>query len=109
MSSYLSSIHGKAAEALYIGSLIQTRLGVVSSLFPIDLLLLASKNLLLVRIHQAEEIIAKRLSQGRNNVTELRVEPVTSITGRHNNSALNHSTTLNLFRNIFVTKNAFFF
>ena len=32
-------------------------------------------NLLLVRSQQAEIIIAKRLIQGRNNVTRVRVEP----------------------------------
>ena len=32
-------------------------------------------NLLLVRSHQAEIIIVKRLIQGRNNVTRVRVEP----------------------------------
>ena len=58
-------------EALYLGSTIQTCLGVVSSLIPIEKFLLTFKNLLLVRIHQAKEIIVKRLSQGRNKVTEL--------------------------------------
>ena len=79
IDSYLSFIHGKAAEALYIGSLIQTRLGVVSSLFPIDQLLLAFKNLLLIRIHQTEEIIKVSLPR-TNNATELEVVPATSIT-----------------------------
>ena len=32
-------------------------------------------NLLLVQSHQAEIIIVKRLIQGRNNVTRVRVEP----------------------------------
>ena len=52
------------------------------------------KNLLLFRDHQLEETLVKRLSQGRNNVTEWRVEPVIEVTGRHKNGALNHSTTL---------------
>ena len=34
-----------------------------------------SLNLLLVRSHQAEMIVIKRLIQGRNNVTRVRVEP----------------------------------
>ena len=36
-SPYLSSIHKKTAEALYIGSLIQSRLGGLSSIFPFSL------------------------------------------------------------------------
>ena len=35
-----------------------------------------SLNLLLVRSHQAEIIIAKRLIQGRKNVTRVRVNPL---------------------------------
>jgi len=63
----LSFCHGKATVALYFGR-IRTRLGVVHfgffRLF-FDFLLL---NLLLVRSHQAEKIILKRLIQGCNNV-----------------------------------------
>ena len=41
-----------------------------------------SLNLLLVRSHQAEIIIVKRLIQGRNNVTRVRVEPRSFDQGR---------------------------
>ena len=78
--------------------MIQTRLRDASFIIPIEMLLLTFKNLLVVRIHQAEEITAKRLSQGRNNVTELRNEPATLTTGRHKNGPLNHSTTLPALR-----------
>ena len=42
--------------------------------FPVDVLTSSHVNLLLVRSHQAEIIIVKRLIQGRDNVTRLRVE-----------------------------------
>ena len=51
-------------------------------------------NLLLVRIHQAEIIIVKRLIQGRYNVTTVRVEPKSRDQGRHKNNAFTHSATL---------------
>ena len=51
-------------------------------------------NLLLVRSHQAEIIIAKRLIQGRNNVTRVRVEPTSCDYGRRKNDALTNSASL---------------
>ena len=51
-------------------------------------------NLLLVRSHQAEIIIVKRLIQGRNSVTRVRVEPGSFNQGRRKNDAFTHSTTL---------------
>ena len=51
-------------------------------------------NLLLVQSHQAEIIIVKRLIQGRNNVTRVRVEPRPFDQGRHKNDAFTHSATL---------------
>ena len=60
--------------ALYFGR-IRTRLGVDHfPSFPVDVLTSSHVNLLLVRSHQAEIIIVKRLIQGRNNVTRVRVE-----------------------------------
>ena len=41
-------------------------------------------DLLLVRSHQGEIIIVKRLIQGRNNVTRVRVEPISCDQGRLN-------------------------
>ena len=59
--------------ALYFGR-IRTRLGVDHfPSFPVDVLTSSHVNLLLVRSHQAEIIIVKRLIQGRNNVTRVRV------------------------------------
>ena len=49
-------------------------------------------NLLLVRSHQAEIIIVKRLIQGRNSVTRVRVEP--NDQGRRKNDAFTYSATL---------------
>ena len=51
-------------------------------------------NLLLVRSHQAEIIIVKRLIQRRNNVTRVRVEPRSFDQGRRKNDAFTHSDTL---------------
>jgi len=66
----LSSCLKKATVALYFGR-IRTRLGVVHfrvfRLFLFDFLL---PNLLLVRSHQAEVIVVKRLIQRRNNVSD---------------------------------------
>ena len=56
-------------------------------------------NLLLVRSHQAEIIIVKRLIQGRNNVTRVRVEPRSFDQGRRKNDAFTHSATLPTFAN----------
>ena len=51
-------------------------------------------NLLLVRSYQAEIIIVKRLIQGRNNVTRVRVEPRSFDQSRRKNDAFTHSATL---------------
>ena len=51
-------------------------------------------NLLLVRSHQAEIIIVKRFTQGRNDVTRVRVEPRSFDRGRRKNDAFTHSATL---------------
>ena len=51
-------------------------------------------NLLLVRSHQAEIIIVKRLIQGRNNVTRVWVEPRPFDQGRRKNDAFTHLPTL---------------
>ena len=54
---------------------IRTRLGFDHfPSFTVDVLTSSHVNLLLVRSHQAEIIILKRLIQGRNNVTRVRVE-----------------------------------
>ena len=49
-------------------------------------------NLLLNQSHKAEIIMVKRLIQGRNNVTRVRVEPFDH--GRRKNDAFTHSATL---------------
>ena len=51
-------------------------------------------NLLLVRNHQAEIIIVKRLIQGHNNVTRVRVEHRSFDQGRRKNDALTNLATL---------------
>ena len=51
-------------------------------------------NLLVVRSHQVEIIIVKRLIQRRNNVTRVRVEPRSFDQGRRKNDAFIHSATL---------------
>ena len=51
-------------------------------------------NLLLVRSHQTEIIIVKRLIQGRNNVNRVRVEPRSFDQGRRKNDAFTFSATL---------------
>ena len=57
---------------------IRTRLGVDHfPSFPVGVLTSSLVNLMLVRSHQAEIIIVKRLIQGRNNVTMVRVELMT--------------------------------
>ena len=53
-----------------------------------------SLNLLLVQSHQAEIIIVKRLNQGRNNVTRLRVEPRSCDQSRRKNDVFTLSPTL---------------
>ena len=57
-------------------------------------------NLLLVRSHQAEIIIVKRLILGRNNVTRVRVEPRPFDQGRRKNDAFTHSATLPTLRHV---------
>ena len=51
-------------------------------------------NLLLVQSHQAEIIIVKRLIQGRNSMTRVRVEPRSFDQGRRKNDAFTYSATL---------------
>ena len=51
-------------------------------------------NLLLVRSHQAEITIVKRLIQGHNNVTRVQVEPRSFDQCRRKNDAVTHSATL---------------
>ena len=51
-------------------------------------------NLLLVRSHRAEIIIVKRLIQGRNNVSRVRVEPRLIDQSCHKNNAFTHLATL---------------
>ena len=51
-------------------------------------------NLLLVRSHQAEVIIAKRLIQRRNNVIKVEVESRSCDQGRRKNDAFTHSASL---------------
>ena len=60
--------------------------------FLVDIELLPSLNLLLVRSHQAELIIVKRLMQRRNNVTRLLVELRSRDKGRRKNAAFCPST-----------------
>ena len=73
----LSSYHEKATVH-YVFGRIRTRLGVDHfPSFPVDVLTSSHVNLQLVRSHQAEIIIVKRLIQGRNNVTRVRVELMT--------------------------------
>ena len=107
-SAYLSSCHRTASDAnllddpltfhyndyFVIGG-IRTCLGVSDN--PMFLWISSNScplNLLLVRSHQAEIIIVKRLIQGRNNVTRVRVEPRPFDQGRRKNDAFTHSATL---------------
>ena len=101
-SAYLSSCHRTASDAnllddphtfhhqdyFVIGG-IRTCLGVSDD--PMFLWISSNScplNLLLVRSHQAEIIIVKRLIQGRNSVTKVRVEPRSFDQGRRKNDAL---------------------
>ena len=106
--AYLSSCHQTASDAnllddphtfhyqdyFVIGG-IRTCLGVSDDLM---FLWISSNscplNLLLVRSHQAEIIIIKRLIQGRNSVTRVRVEPRSLDQGRRKNDAFTYSATL---------------
>ena len=106
--SYLSSCHRTASDAnllddphtfhyqdyFVIGG-IRTCLGVSDD--PMFLWISSNScplNLLLVRSHQAEIIIVKRLIQGRNSVTRVRVEPRSFDQGRRKNDAFTYSATL---------------
>ena len=107
-SAYLSSCHRTASDANLLDDLytfhyqdyfviggIRTSLGVSDD--PMFLWISLNScplNLLLVRSHQAEIIIVKRLIQGRNNVTRVRVEPRSFDQGRRKNDAFTHSATL---------------
>ena len=51
-------------------------------------------NLLLVRSHQAEITIVKRLIRGHNSMTRVRVEPRSFDQGRRKNDAFTYSATL---------------
>ena len=62
-------------------------------------------NLLLVRSHQAEIIIVKRLIQGRNNATRVRVEPRPFDQGRRKNDAFTHSATLPIYQRVVTSCN----
>ena len=111
-SAYLSSCHQTASDAylledphtfhyqdyLVIGG-IHTCLGVSDD--PMFLWISSNfcpLNLLLVRSHQAEIIIVKRLIQGRNNVTRVRVEPRLFNQGRRKNDGFTHLATLPTIR-----------
>ena len=114
-SAYLSSCHRTASDAkllddphtfhcqdyFVIGG-IRTCLAV--SVDPMFLWISSNScplNLLLVRSHQAEIIIVKRLIQGRNNVTSVRVEPRSFDQGRRKNDAFTHSATLPTYSSVF--------
>ena len=106
-SAYLSSCHRTASDAnlddphtfhyndyFVIGG-IRTCLGVSDdAMFLWIFSNSCPPNLLLARSHQAEIIIVKRLVQGRNNVTRVRVEPRPFDQGRRENDAFTHSATL---------------
>ena len=106
--AYLSSCHRTASDAnllddphtfhyqdyFVIGG-IRTCLGVSDD--PMFLWISSNScplNLLLVRSHRAEIIIVKRLIQGRNSVTRVRVEPRSFDQGRRKNDAFTYSATL---------------
>ena len=76
------------ALALSLGR-IRTRLGV-----GLRRLTSSQLHLLLVRSHQAEIIIVKRLIQGRNNVTRVEVEPKSCDHSSRKNDAFTLSATL---------------
>ena len=107
-SAYLSSCHRTASDAnllddphtfhyqdyFVIGG-IRTCLGVSDdAMFLWIFSNSCPLNLLLFRSHQAEIIIVKRLIQGRNNVTRVRVEPRSFNQGRRKNDAFPQSATL---------------
>ena len=110
-SAYLSSCHRTASDAnllddphtfhyndyFVIGG-IRTCLGVSNHpMFLSNSSNSCPLNLLLVRSHQAEIIIVKRLIQAQNNVTRVQVEPRPFDQGRRKNDAFTHSATLPTF------------
>ena len=106
--AYLSSCHRTASDANFLDNLhtfhyndyfmvggIRTCLGVSND--PMSRWISSKScplNLLLVRSHQAEIIIAKRLIQRRNIVTRVRVEPRSFDQDHRKNDAFTHSATL---------------
>ena len=105
-SAYLSSCHRTASDAKLLDDPHTFHyqdyfvIGGISLGVSDDLMFLWSSsnycplNLLLVRSHQAEITIVKRLIQGRNNMTRVRVEPRPFDQGRRKNDAFTHSATL---------------
>ena len=87
ISSFLSSCHEKATEALYIGRNPDSLRSY--SCFRVFRLNFASDffDLLLVTFHQANIIVVERLIQGRNNEAWVGVEPSTFDHGRRKNDA----------------------
>ena len=99
-SAYLSSCYRTTSDAnllddphsfhcidYFVLGGIRTCLGVSSDAMFLWISSSCPLNLLLVRSHQAEIIIAKRLLQERNNVTRVKVEPILCDQGRRLNDA----------------------
>ena len=78
--------------------MIQNRLGDVSSLIQIELGLLTFNNLLLVRIHKPEEIIAKCLFQGCNKRYQIESRPLESVVLKHHRSRKNIGQLDHMFK-----------
>ena len=111
-SAYLSSCHWTASDAnllddphsfyyqdYFVIEGIRTCLGVSDD--PTFLWISSNScplNLLVVRSHQAEIIVVKRLIQERNNVTRVRVEPRSFDQSHRKNDAFTHSATLSTVR-----------
>ena len=111
-SIYLSSCHRTASDAnllddphtfhyqdYFVIEGIRTCLGVSDD--PMFLWISSNSfplNLLVVRSHQAEIIIVKRLIQERNTVTMVRVEPRSFDQSHRKNDAFTHSATLSTVR-----------
>ena len=91
---YLSSAHEEATVALLFWTNPHSLRSWPFSKFSGWRMNSSHVNLLLVRSHQAEIIIVKRLIQGRNNVTRVRVEPQSCNRGRGKNDSFNLSATL---------------
>ena len=94
ISSFLSSCHEKAKEALCIRRNPDSLRSYLC--FQVFRLNFASDffNSLLVRFNQANIIVVEHLIQGRNNEAWVRVESSTFDHGRRKNDAPNHSATL---------------